>query len=97
MPMGICNAPATFQSLMNRIFYNCLDVFMIVCMDDLFIFSRDEESHLKHLSVVLFRLIDHKLYVSPKNCEFMKQEILFLVMILGREGIKVDPKKVEVQ
>ncbi len=43
MPMGLCNAPATFQWLMNRILYYCLDVFMVVYMDDLWIFSRDEE------------------------------------------------------
>ena len=41
MPMGLCNAPATFQSLMNRIFYDCFDVFLVVYMDDLLIFSKD--------------------------------------------------------
>lgn len=96
MPMGLCNAPATFQSLMNRIFYDCVDVFMVVYMDDLLIFSKDEKSHLEHLNTVLSRLKDHKLYVSPKKCDFMKSEISFLGMIVGKGGIKVDPKKVEV-
>ncbi len=96
MPMGLCNAPATFQSLMNRIFYDCVDVFMVVYMDDLLIFSKDEKSHLEHLRTVLSRLKDHKLYVSPKKCEFMKSEISFLGMIVGKGGTKVDPKKVEV-
>ena len=63
MPMGLCNAPATFKSLMNRIFYDCLDVFMVVHMDDLLIFSKDEKSHLKHLNIVLSGLKDHQLYV----------------------------------
>ena len=46
MAMGLCNAPETFQSLMNRIFYDCIDVFLVVYMDDVLIFSKDEESHL---------------------------------------------------
>ena len=53
MPMGLCNVPATFQSLMNRIFYDCIDVFLVVYMDGVSIFSKDGESHLKHLEIVL--------------------------------------------
>jgi len=96
MPMGLCNAPATFQSLMNRIFYDCVDVFMVVYMDDLLVFSKDEESHVRHLETVLSRLQENKLYVSPKKCDFMKTEIDFLGMVVGKEGIRVNPKKVEV-
>ena len=96
MPMGLCNAPATFQSLMNRIFYDCVDVFLVVYMDDLLIFSKDEKSHFEHLNIVLSRLADHKLYVSSKKCEFMKAEINFLGLIVGKNGVRVDPKKVEV-
>ena len=96
MPMGLCNAPATFQSLMNRIFYDCIDVFMVVYMDDLLIFSKDEHSHLEHLRIVLSRLQENELYVSPKKCDFMKNEISFLGMIVGSGGIQVDPKKIDV-
>ncbi len=96
MPMGLCNAPATFQSLMNPIFYDCLDVFMVIYMDDLLRFSKDEESHLKNLTIVLSRLKGHQFYVSPRKCEFMKPEISFLGMIAGRGGTKVDQKKVDV-
>ncbi len=96
MPMGLCNATAKFQSLMNRFFYDCLDIFMIVYMDDLLIFSKDEISHLEHLRITLCRLKDQELYVLHTKCEFMKSEISFLGMIIGNEGIKVDPKKVEV-
>ena len=96
MPMGLCNAPATFQSLMNRIFYDCIDVFMVVYMDDLLIFSKDEKSHIEHLKVVLSRLEDNELYVSPKKCEFMKSEISFLGMNVGKGGIRVDEKKTEI-
>ncbi len=96
MPMGLCNAPARFQSLMNRIFYDCLDVFMDVYLDDLLIFSEEEKSHIQHLNTVLSHLKDHKLYVSPTKCECMNSEISFLAMIVGTEGIKFDPIKVEV-
>lgn len=94
--MGLCNAPATFQSLMNPIFYDCVDVLMVVCIDDLFIFCKNEEFHLEHLNIVLSRLNYHELYVSPKKCEFMKSEISFLTIIVGNGGIKVNPKKVEI-
>ncbi len=94
--MGLCNVPATFKSLMNRIFYDYLDFFMVVYMDDLLIFSKDEKSHLKHLNIVLSRFKDHQLYVSAKKYELMKQEISFLGIIVGRGGIKVDPKKIDV-
>ncbi len=94
MPIGLCNAPATFQSLIKRIFYDWLHVFMIVCMDDLLIFSKDEKSYLKHLNIVLSRLQDHQLYISRKKCEFMKPEISFLGVTVGRERIEVDSEKV---
>ena len=96
MPMGLCNAPSTFQSLMNTIFYDCIDVLMVVYMDEVLVFRKDMKSHLQHLEIVLSRLKEHKLYVSPKKCDFMKKEINFLGLVVGQKGIKVDPKKVEV-
>ena len=53
MPMGLCNAPATFQTLMNQLFYDCIDDFLVVYMDDLVIFRKDEANHVKHLETVL--------------------------------------------
>ena len=96
MPMGLFNAPATFKSLIKRIFYDFVDVFMAAYMDDLLIFIKDGKSHLEHLNIVLSRLKDQNLYVSPKKCEFMKSEVSFLGMIVGKGGIKVDPKKVAI-
>ena len=96
MPMGLCNAPATFQSLMSRIFYDCIDVFMVVYMDDLLIFSKDRSTHFKHIETVLSRLKENKLYISPQKCDFMKDEISFLGMIVGNGGIKVDGTKIQV-
>ena len=94
--MGLCNAPATFQSLMNRIFAHCIDDFLVVYMDDLLIFSKDEQSNLEHIETVLSRLRKHELYVSPAKCEFFKREIDFLGLIVGRYGLKVNPNKVSV-
>lgn len=65
-------------------------------MDDLLIFSKDEESHIKHLNTVLSRLQGNKLYVSPKKCKFMQTEIDFLGLIVGKNGVGVNPAKVEV-
>ena len=96
MPMGACNAPATFQSLMNEIFHDCIDEFLCVYIDDLLVFSKDEESHYCHLETVLNRLKEHELYVSPKKCEFFKDEMDFLGLLIGTNGIKVNPKKVDI-
>ncbi len=68
IPMGFRNAPATFHSLMNHIFYDCVDVCMAVYMDDLLIFSKDEKFYVEHLNIVLSLLKDHNLYVAPKKC-----------------------------
>ncbi len=96
MLMGLCNAPATFQSLMNRIFYDCLNGFLVVYVDDLLTFNKDEKSPIDHINIVLSRINDRKLIVSPKNLNFLKYEISLFGMIVGNDGIKVNPKKVEV-
>ena len=96
MPMGACNSPATFQSLMNDIFHGCIDKFLVVHIDDLLVFSKDDESHHRHLETVLQRLKEHEFYVSPKKCEFFKEEMDFLGLLIGKNGIKVNPKKVEI-
>ena len=95
MPMGLCNAPATFQSLMNLIIYDCLDEFLVVYMDDLLIFSKNGKDPLKYLEIVLKRLKENQLFVSPKKCEFMKTETEFLGLVIGKNIIKIDSKKTE--
>ncbi len=96
MPMSFWNATAIFHSLTNQIFHGYIDVFMIVYMDDLFIFSKDEKSHIEHFNPVLTGLEQHKLHASPRKCEFMKSEITFPGMIVGKGRIKVDSTEVEV-
>jgi hypothetical protein len=65
-------------------------------MDDLLIFSKNEEDHMRHVEKVLMRLRKHELYVSPKKCVFMGTEMEFLGFIVGKDGLRVDPKKIDV-
>ncbi len=95
MPMGLCNAPATFQSLMNSIFTDYIDDFMVIYMDDLLVYSKSVEDHMIHVRQVLQRLRENHLYVSPRKCDFMKSEIEFLGMIVGHNEIKVDDREIE--
>ena len=67
MPMGLCNAPATFQSLMNEIFHDCIDMFVVIYMDDLLVFSKSVEEYTMHLDIVLSRLARKRLFVSQAN------------------------------
>lgn len=74
MPMGLRNAPATFQALMNAIFCDCIDEFLVVYLDDILIFSDSREDHLKHLGLVLSRLKENSLFVGRSKYELMKEE-----------------------
>ena len=96
MPMGLCNAPASFQSLMNGVLHDYIDRFLVVYIDDILIYSRTREEHLQHIRCVLERLRKHKSYVSPKRCSFMASETEFLGLRVSREGLSVHPGKVEV-
>lgn len=89
MPMGLCNAPATFQSLMNHIFRDCLDEFVVVYIDDLLIFSKTEEDHYRHIETVFKRLSENELYVGTKKCTFFAEEVEFLGLIVGKHGIRI--------
>jgi hypothetical protein len=93
LSMGLANAPASFQSAMNNIFSEYLHDFVVVYLDDILIFSKNEEDHFKHLTMVLEKLRQHNLYANAKKCEFLTPELEFLGHIVGKDGIKVDPKK----
>lgn len=75
MPFGLCNAPATFQRMMNGVLRDALGKFVTVYLDDILIFSRDLESHQEHLRWVLAQLRAKKLYAKRNKCKFAKQEI----------------------
>lgn len=94
MAMGLCNAPATFESLMNHVLGEFIDEFVVVYLDDHLIFSDSEADHLEHIRKVLHRLEKHQLFVSPAKCKFFQPEMSFLGLVLGQGGIRVCPDKV---
>ena len=95
LPMGLCNAPGTFMHVMNSVFRKQLDRFMLVFLDDIFIYSRSESEHISHLREVLEVLRREKLYLKPSKCEWMLPEVEFLGHRIGRDGLAVDPHKVD--
>ena len=95
MPFGLTNAPATFQRLMNHILMEYLDEFVVVYIDDILIYSKTFDEHLKHLERVFEKLKEAKLMIKLKKCKFGEQNIEFLGHIIGRDGIKPDPEKIE--
>ena len=95
MSFGLTNAPAVFMDYMNRIFRPYLDKFVIVFIDDILVYSKTEEEHADHLRTVLQILRDRKLYAKLSKCEFWKSEVKFLGHVVSKQGIAVDPAKVE--
>jgi len=72
LPFGLTNAPATFMTLMNNIFHDYLDKFVIVYLDDILIYSKTKEEHLQHVRTILETLRKHKLYAKDTKCELIK-------------------------
>ncbi|WVZ76071.1 hypothetical protein U9M48_024073 [Paspalum notatum var. saurae] len=95
MSFGLTNAPAFFMYMMNSVFMNELDKFVVVFIDDILIYSKDEEEHEEHLRIVLTWLREHKLYAKFSKCAFWLKEVGFLGHILSEKGVAVDPSKVE--
>jgi hypothetical protein len=95
MPFGLCNAPATFTTLMNSMFHHKSDDFVVVYIDDILIFSKSKEEHAKHLKIVLKKLRDNKLYANLEKSEFELVEIEFLGHVLNGQGIQSDSKKIK--
>jgi hypothetical protein len=95
MSIGLTNACAYFMYLMNKVFMEYLDKFMVVFVDDILIFSKNEEEHNGHLHMVLQKLIENQLYAKLNKCEFWLKEVSFLGHIIYEGGISVDPSKVK--
>src|SRR5438128_1564585 len=94
MSFGLTNAPAYFMYLMNKVFMEYLDKFVVVFIDDILIFSKIEEEHEEHLRMVLQKLRDHQLYAKLSKCEFWLKEVSFLGHVISGGGVSADPGKV---
>ena len=96
MPFGLTNALVAFMDLMNHVFRPYVDQFVVVFIDDILVYSKNQEDHDAHLWVVLETLRNEQLYEKLSKCEFWPGEVSFLGHIVSEEGIRVDPKKIEV-
>jgi hypothetical protein len=96
MPFGLTNAPAAFMDMMNRIFRELVDRCVVVFIDDILIYSKSREEHEEHLRIVLSILRKHQLFAKFKKCEFWLDKVAFLGHVVTKEGIAVDPGKMEV-
>lgn len=95
MPFGLTNALASFMCLMNSILSKYLDKFVIVFIDDILRYSKNEQEHKEHLRIILQILREHQLYAKFSKCEFFQNKIQYLGHIISREGISIDPDKIQ--
>jgi hypothetical protein len=96
MPFGVTNAPSMFMYLMNRLFHKYLDQFVVVFIDDILVYSTNHEDHEEHLKTVLSILRKKKRFSKLKKCEFWLKEVSFLGHVISKDGVAVDPRKIEV-
>jgi hypothetical protein len=95
MSFGLTNAPAYFMNLMNKVFMEYLDRFVVVFIDDILIYSKGDSDHVEYPRLVLQKLRDNQLYAKYSKCEFWIGEVPFLGHIIYNGGISVDPAKVK--
>lgn len=94
MPIGLTNAPSTFQSLMNRIFKPFLRRYVLVFFDDILVYSPSIAQHLIHLRSVLQTLQDHQLFAKHSKCSFGARKVEYLGHFVTKEGVSTDPNKI---
>ena len=95
MPFGLTNAPATFQNYIHIALSGYLDVFCVAYLDDILIFSKDRDSHTKHIRLVLDRMHQYELYAKPSKCTFYQSSVEFLGYIVSGSGVSMDPERVK--
>ena len=94
MLFGLTNAPATFMGLMNKVFQQYLDRFVIVFIDDILVYSKSKENHGRHLTLVLRKLREHRMYAKFSKYQFWLKEVAFLGHVISAQGVQVDPQKI---
>jgi len=96
LPFGLTNGPATYQRYMNEVLFDYLDDFCTAYLDDILIYSQNEEEHIEHVKKVLARLRSAGLQVDIKKSEFHVTETKYLGFVITTEGIATDPEKIDV-
>jgi hypothetical protein len=95
MSFILTNAPTYFMYLMNKVFMEYLDRFVMVFINDILVYSRSEEEHEEHLHLGLQKLQEHRLYAKLSKCEFWMKQVAFLGHVISKGGISVDSSKVQ--
>ena len=95
MPFGLTNAPATFQRFITDVLREYMDVTCIIYLDDILIFSENEEEHTKYVKQILAKLQEAKLYAKLSKCQFSVMKTEFLGYIIEPGGITTDPRKIQ--
>ena len=95
MPMGLTNTPASFQALMNNVLRDYIDKICEVYLDDILIYSKNPDEHDEHIHLILQKLKEYSLKVDLEKSEFDKEEVEFLGHIIGKDSIRMDPRKIQ--
>jgi len=95
VPFGLCNGPAAFQHLMNDVLREYLDVFVVIYLDDVLIYSETASEHKRHVRLVLEKLRRAGLYAKLEKCQFSVQEVAFLGYLISLHRVRMNSKKVE--
>ena len=94
-PFGLTNAPTVFHHMANDIFQDFLDIFIIVYLDDILIYSKSQEEHDMHVRQALERLREYGLYAKFEKCSFDQRQVEFLGYVVSSNGISMDRVKVQ--
>jgi Reverse transcriptase (RNA-dependent DNA polymerase) len=95
MPFAFTNAPATFQALMNQVFRPLLRRFVLIFFDDILIYNKDLLTHKEHLTLILKKLVEHKLYSKWSKCAFGVTTVEYLGHVITADGVSTDPQKIQ--
>jgi hypothetical protein len=95
MSFGLTNASAYFMYLMNKVFMEYLDKFVMVFINDILVYSRSEEEHEERLHLALQKLRENRMYAKLSKCEFWMKQVAFLAHVISKGGISMDPSKVQ--